>query len=219
VSVLDTYEQERRPNAEATVRLSERLGNTAFTTNPVRARVRDLIVRAILAIRPGRRWLEQMRYRPATQLSCGLVVTGPDRAGSLLEQPVVFDVGAHRAAPLDEVLGRGWSLVGVDTDEAAWAGTLATALVDLCPRLVSVGLDDVSPPLVPGRSSVSDYDGRLQLVFGPSRGHFLLIRPDRVIAAEFAASETAGVAAAVANWQADRVPAEPRPPATTALST
>jgi 3-(3-hydroxy-phenyl)propionate hydroxylase len=220
-SVLNTYEQERRRNVEATVRLSERLGTTAFTTNPRRARLRDVIVRAILAVRPGRRWLEEMRYRPSTQLMTGLLISGDDhdRVGSLLEQPVVFDVGAHRAAPLDQVLGRGWSLLGVDTDEAGWAATLATPLVDLRPRLVSVGLDDISPPLVPGRSSVADYDGRLQSVFGSSRGRFLLVRPDRVIAAEFAAGRTAAVAAAVATWQADRVPAQPRPPATPSLST
>jgi 3-(3-hydroxy-phenyl)propionate hydroxylase len=220
-SVLDTYEQERRPNAEATVRLSERLGNTVFTTNPRRARLRDVIVRATLAVGPGRRWLEEMRYRPATQLTHGFVVSGPDgdRVGSLLEQPVVFDVGAHRAVKLDEVLGRGWSLLGVDTDEVAWAAILATTLVDLQPRLVSVGLDDVSPPLTPGRSSIADFDGRLQTVFGASRGRFLIVRPDRVIAAEFAPNRTAAVAGVVAKWQADRAPAESRPPATTTLAT
>jgi 3-(3-hydroxy-phenyl)propionate hydroxylase len=217
-SVLDTYEQERRPNAEATVKLSERLGNTAFTTNPRHARLRDVLVRTTLAIGPGRRWLEEMRYRPSTQLTNGLVITGPDRVGSLLEQPVVFDVAAHRAAPLDQVLGRGWSLVGVDTGDAAWAAAVATPLVDLHPRLVSVGLDDVSPPLIPGRGAISDYDGRLQAVFAVSRGHFLLIRPDRVIAAEFAPGQTGDVAAAIATWQADRTPAQPRPPATNALS-
>jgi 3-(3-hydroxy-phenyl)propionate hydroxylase len=218
-SGLDTYEQERRPNVEATVRLSERLGNTAFTTNPRHARLRDVIVRTTLATRPGRRWLEEMRYRPTTQLRDGLVITGPDRVGSLLEQPVVFDVGAHRAANLDQVLGRGWSLLGVDTAEAAWGATLATPLVKLQPRRVSVGLDDVSPPLVASRSSIADYDGRLQTVFGGSRGHFLLVRPDRVIAAEFAPSQTAAVAAAVARWQPDRVPADPPPAAINALST
>ncbi len=217
-SVLDTYEQERRPNAEATVRLSERLGNTAFTTNPFRARLRDLIVRAVLAIGPGRRWLEEMRYRPTTRITRGLLVAGSDRVGSLLEQPVVFDVGAHRAAQLDQVLGRGWSLLGVDTDQAAWAVALASPLVNLRPRAVSVGLDDVSPQLVPGRSSIADYDGRLQTVFGSSRGHFLLVRPDRVIAAEFAASQTAAVAAVVATWQADSVEPEPAP-APNALAT
>jgi 3-(3-hydroxy-phenyl)propionate hydroxylase len=217
-SALDTYEQERRPNAEATVKLSERLGNTAFTTNPRHAGLRDVIVRTTLAIGPGRRWLEQMRYRPTTQLTTGLVVSGPDRVGSLLEQPTVFDVGAHRAAPLDEVLGRGWSLVGVDTDDPAWAVALATPLVDLHPRLVCVGLDDVSPPLIPGRRAISDYDGRLQSVFAFSRGHFLLIRPDRVIAAEFAPGQTADVAAAVAKWQTGRVPAHARSSATNALS-
>jgi 3-(3-hydroxy-phenyl)propionate hydroxylase len=138
--------------------------------------------------------------------------------GSLLEQPVVFDVAAHRATPLDQVLGRGWSLVGVDTDEAAWAAAVATPLVDLDPRLVSVGLDDVSPPLIPGRRAISDYDGRLQAVFAFSRGQFLLIRPDRVIAAEFAPGQTAEIAAAIAKWQTSRVPAQPGSSATNALS-
>jgi 3-(3-hydroxy-phenyl)propionate hydroxylase len=85
--------------------------------------------------------------------------------------------------------------------------------------LVSVGLDDVSPPLTPGRSSIADFDGRLQTVFGASRGRFLIVRPDRVIAAEFAPNRTAAVAGVVAKWQADRAPAESRPPATTTLAT
>jgi 3-(3-hydroxy-phenyl)propionate hydroxylase len=43
--LLDTYEVERRPHAEAMVRFSQRLGAVMMTTDPVRAALRDVLVR------------------------------------------------------------------------------------------------------------------------------------------------------------------------------
>ncbi len=199
--VLDTYEAERRPNAEATVRLSEWLGRVAFTTSRVRASLRDRAVRAALRSGRGRRYLEEMRYRPHARLAAGLLLGGSDRVGTQLEQPRAFDVGAYRQVLLDEVLGTGWSLLGVDVTPDAWAGCDLPAFGRLSPRRVDVGLDDRAPVPGAGRQAINDLDGRVQEQFAPARGRFLLVRPDRVVAAEFLPADTGAMADALAAWQ------------------
>ena len=63
-SLLETYEAERRPYAEAIVRLSVRLGRIMMTTNPLRATIRDVLFAAANRWPRARRYLAEMRFRP-----------------------------------------------------------------------------------------------------------------------------------------------------------
>lgn len=168
---LDTYEQERRPHAEATVRLSERLGRIVMTTNHRFAARRDAFLQAALSTPATKDYLEHMRYRPPHVYRTGLLVSDEDGlAGRAIGQPRAFDTVAGRVRPLDDVLGTGWALLAVDVppDEAKEADVYVT-------------LDDRLPRA--GQRTLIDVDGGLDREFTPYRGRFVLVRPDRFVAA------------------------------------
>ncbi|GIJ56937.1 bifunctional 3-(3-hydroxy-phenyl)propionate/3-hydroxycinnamic acid hydroxylase [Virgisporangium aurantiacum] len=184
-TLLDSYETERRPHAEAMVALSVRLGEVVMTTSRRRAAVRDLAVRLAMRVPPARRFLEQMRYWPVGRFRDGYLVaapTGPGRGfvGAPLPQPLVLLPGSHRPTRLDRVLGDGGALLGIDVDDKAWS------TVDGQDHArVAVVLDDRRPAEHADRVTVADTDGALQQQFAALRGHFVLVRPDRVVAAVF----------------------------------
>ncbi|MFC7547529.1 bifunctional 3-(3-hydroxy-phenyl)propionate/3-hydroxycinnamic acid hydroxylase [Plantactinospora sp. GCM10030261] len=231
--LLDTYEIERRPHAEAVVALSVRLGEIVMTTSRSRARLRDLLVKAALRVPAGRRYLEEMRYRPTTRYRKGYLVAcrdGPGRnvVGTAIPQPDVMMAGSHRRVRLDDVLGTGVALVGVGVPADAWAAVGAVPIaVDNAQTSAGVGreiswtelrkvdfmLDDRQPRADDGRLAVADIDGSLQTFCQPLRGHFLLLRPDRVVAAVTAPHEAAAVFAALGRRWANREQAVPPSPA------
>lgn len=209
-ALLDTYDTERRPNARATIRLSVRLGQVVMTTSRRRARLRDLLVGAAVHSRPGRQYFSEMRYRPSAHLRAGAVVRlGPgnyeDLAGRLLPQPRVLNGHGHQLTRLDDVLTAGWSILGISVTDADWAAVDHACLPD--GTRVDVALEDRAPRERQGRAAIADADGQLDAVFGDVTGHFVLVRPDRVVAAVFAATRAAEVAASLRRYLS--VPAVP----------
>ncbi|GAA3901777.1 bifunctional 3-(3-hydroxy-phenyl)propionate/3-hydroxycinnamic acid hydroxylase [Streptomyces lacrimifluminis] len=196
-ALLDTYDTERRPHARAVIDLSVRLGRIVMTTSRRRARLRDLLVRTAMRTPPGRRYLTEMRYRPDTRVRSGAVVrlAGPHQSlvGTPLRQPRVLRAPRHEVTRLDDVLGRGWSLLGIGVTEDDWAtvtvrpGLPKATLVDVC-------LDDRAPRDHVGRTGIADADGRLDALFAGLAGHFVLVRPDRLVAAVFSPDRAESVA-------------------------
>lgn len=193
VRLLDTYESERRPHAEATVAFSERLGDVVMTTQRPRALLRDLVVRALLAVPAGRRYLTQMRFRPVARLGDGLVEAGDATGlvGRQIPQPWVVKAPELHSDRLDAVLGRGMALLGVDVTAADWAAIGA----DWSRIGVDVALADTLPPAATGRRAIADLDGRLEAALGAFSGRFVLVRPDRYVAAVFSAAEVGRITA------------------------
>ncbi|MEV4312417.1 FAD-dependent monooxygenase [Actinocrispum sp. NPDC049592] len=178
-SALDSYETERRPHAEATVRLSEKLGRVVMTTNAAFAARRDRLIDRALGTPAGRGYLEEMRYRPPQHYRSGLVTDG---GGAVVGQPRVFDTGQHRTTMFDDAVGEGWALLGVDVELADYPA--ATALTQsLSPSVVHVATEDRLPARA-GRAFV-DVDGGLDTEFAGYRGRFVLLRPDRFVAASW----------------------------------
>nr|WP_051807492.1 bifunctional 3-(3-hydroxy-phenyl)propionate/3-hydroxycinnamic acid hydroxylase [Actinoplanes subtropicus] len=198
-TLLDTYDAERRPHARAMIDLSVRLGRIVMTTDRRRAWLRDLAVRGAMRTRRGRRYFTEMRFRPRTPISSGAVVRLDGRAhllvGTLLPQPRVLFGPELTPARLDDVLGARWSLLGVDVADDGW---LAAGLAGL-PEVVEVdvALDDRAPRRRAGRAGVADADGRLQALFGDLAGQFLLVRPDRLVAAVFPPAQAERIGAAL----------------------
>lgn len=203
-ALLDTYETERRPHVEATVALSVRLGDVVMTSSPARALLRDLVVRAALAVPLSRRYLTEMRYRPRPVRTGGLLL-GHERdpasqlVGLAVPQARVLDACTHQVVRLDDVLGLTTALVGVDVDEQDWESA-AAAVSALSPVHVDVVLDDRSPRRHPGRASIADVEGCLEDHLQSARGRFVLVRPDRVVAAVFAPADAPAVAAHLAAY-------------------
>lgn len=198
--LLDTYESERRPHAQAMIDLSVRLGRVVMTTDRRRALVRDGLVGVAMRTRWGRRYFGEMRYRPRTHVQSGVVVqlshAGDERlVGLPLPQPQVLHGRAHQLTRLDEVLGNGWSTLGVDVTEAQWAEAAATGLVTGVE--VDVVLDDRAARDGTARVAIADADGRLDALVADLRGRFVLVRPDRVVAATFLPDRAGQVARAL----------------------
>jgi 3-(3-hydroxy-phenyl)propionate hydroxylase len=183
-SLLDSYEVERRPHAEATVRLSVRLGRIVMTNSRRRADLRDRLVRVAMVCPPARRYLTQMRYRPASRISAGFLIRTKDQplVGAVLEQPGVLLGDGHSVALLDKALGNGFAVLGVAVSDQDWdrAGALSAAVHG---REIDVSLDDRLPEPRAGRAAVGDLDGRLDTVLRRYRGSFVVVRPDRYVCA------------------------------------
>ncbi|MER5836384.1 bifunctional 3-(3-hydroxy-phenyl)propionate/3-hydroxycinnamic acid hydroxylase [Streptomyces sp. NPDC002130] len=186
-TLLDTYDTERRPHARAVIDLSVRLGRIVMATSRPRAALRDLLIRTAMYTPPGRRYLTEMRYRPDTRVTSGAVVgtDGPGRGlvGTMLPQPRVLRGQDHHVIRLDDVLGQGWSLLGVGVTDADWTAVARTGLPDAVS--VDVFLDDRAPRDRAGRAGIADADGQLDALFTGLAGHFVLVRPDRLVAAVF----------------------------------
>lgn len=208
-ALLDSYEVERKPHAAATVHLSERLGTVVMTRSRWTARTRDATVR-LLKLFPGtRHYLEAMRFRPVARYREGFVhVAGHDTlrdlVGVQLPQPRVY-TGDYELVRLDDALGPGFSLLGVDVAEAAWAG-LDPGLERLAPSRIELALGDRMPRAAQGRRACTDADGQLESFFRAMSGHFVLVRPDRFIAAIFTAAESGRVMGELATFLGARPP-------------
>lgn len=204
-TALATYEAERRPHATASMRLSERLGRVVMTTDRRVALSRDRIIRAAMSTPEGRTYLQEMHYRPVPDLARGLCAPdhadlGPAAAGRVLGQPRVFDATRRRVTMLDTVLGRGWALLGVAVDPAAWQA-VPPAVRALAPVEIDVGLDHRLPAAAAGRNAVADVDGALTRETEPLRGRFVLVRPDRFVAATWLPHDAGRVLAALTAHQ------------------
>ncbi|WP_431878927.1 bifunctional 3-(3-hydroxy-phenyl)propionate/3-hydroxycinnamic acid hydroxylase [Amycolatopsis sacchari] len=178
-SALDTYELERRPHAEATVRLSERLGRIVMSTDARWAARRDAYFTTILRDPAKRAFFEEMRYRPPHTYRTGLLVPP---AGTMIGQPRVFDTATSSIRLLDDALGTGWALLAVGTS-AADLDDAAKALGHLAPSTARIAVDNRLP--AGGGRLLVDVDGRLDQEFTPHRGRIVLLRPDHFIAASW----------------------------------
>ncbi|WP_329351925.1 bifunctional 3-(3-hydroxy-phenyl)propionate/3-hydroxycinnamic acid hydroxylase [Streptomyces sp. NBC_01261] len=214
-ALLDTYDSERRPHAQAVINLSVRLGLIVMTTSRLRAHLRDLLVRIAMHTPWGRRYLTEMRYRPNIRIRSGAVAPLDGQAqspiGRALPQPRVLHGPHHRVTWLDDVLGRGWSLLGVGLTDADWAAAARAGLP--AGTRVDVVLNDRAPRDHPGRTGIADADGRLDAAFGGLDGRFVLVRPDRLIAAVFEPDQSDRVSHSLGRF-APRPSADPCVPPT-----
>ena len=123
--LLATYEQERRPGAEAAIEMSIELGKVICVPDPAEAAARD---EAMAAAVTGE--VAEVPGHPA--LAAGLILGGSPLAGERFPQ---CEVGGR---PFDDVHGPGWRLVTVDGPDTVdpgsveWFGSCAPVI--LCER-------------------------------------------------------------------------------------
>ncbi|WP_232006969.1 bifunctional 3-(3-hydroxy-phenyl)propionate/3-hydroxycinnamic acid hydroxylase [Mycobacterium sp. 1245805.9] len=202
--VLDSYERERRPHAAATVRLSEQLGRIVMTTSKRMAQRRDSLVRMAVGTSEGRNYLEHMRYRPLQHYTEGLVI-GADRAdlvGVPIGQPLVFDSAAHRLGRLDDILGDGWAILAVDLLDDKWCG-LDDVIRAFDVTTAAVTTRDTLPHST--RRVLIDVDRGLQRELSDYTGRFVLLRPDRFVAAAWLPPASPEICAQLLRWSAHNV--------------
>jgi 3-(3-hydroxy-phenyl)propionate hydroxylase len=205
--ILDSYTEERRPHAGATVASSARLGRVVMSTSRRLAEFRDRRVRDALGTESGRNFFENMRYRPANRFVRGLLVPGPG-VGAPIAQPWVFDMRAATIQPMDVACGDGWSVIGVDVPTEQWTRVDAIRVVTDAQAVHAV-LGEELPRRLVGVGLIADVDGSLARELAPFTGHFLLVRPDRVVAAVFGVNETDTIRSAIAPWFTVQEAADP----------
>ncbi|MFC9502776.1 bifunctional 3-(3-hydroxy-phenyl)propionate/3-hydroxycinnamic acid hydroxylase [Streptomyces sp. NPDC057002] len=198
-SLLDTYEAERRPHATAMVRYSERLGDIVMTTDRRRALLRDIAARTLLRTAPGRRYLTEMKFRPRARHQAGLIVGTHPLTGTQMPQPRVLVPPSLHPQLLDDMLGKSYALLGINVPDAAWRRFDGPRWPDgkLAIKRIDVLLDDRLPPADGTREAVADADGRLEEALASARNRFVLVKPDRYIAAVMGPDDIPAVAAAL----------------------
>jgi 3-(3-hydroxy-phenyl)propionate hydroxylase len=184
--LLDTYESERRPHAEASTKLSVRLGRVMMSQNTSFAWIRDLTIRAGSRIPAVHRFIRENRFKPVATYGVGAAVLGANGhdslVGRMFPQPKVLRSDGSRP-PLDDVLGQGYALLAVAPARQAFRPPTHQIWTALGARLVELILDDRAPRAGGDEVEVvADIDGGLTRLLDAYRGQVLLIRPDRFVA-------------------------------------
>ncbi len=181
VDVLDGYTTERKPHVAWYIQFSVEIGKVICVTDPAEAAERD-----------ERLIAEHQRQRAIGPISPHDAVLGPgawvddDR---LAGRPSVHGRVAHRGAigRLDDVVGRGWTLLSAAGSPAPLTAAQQALLTDIGGTAVTVG------PAGSG-ADVVDVEGTYTGWMARNGVAHLLVRPDFYVAAT--AADGAGIQAA-----------------------
>lgn len=202
--LLDTYQLERRRHGVRMMKISRRTGAVVMAVGGVRAGIRDALFRAVGVIPAVHDYLARMRFITPPDYRNGVAVPPSRRVdrrlaswvGFALAQPNV--VGSDgRTSLLDEHLGDGWALLRLD------GGPIAAAAAGTDPYWAALGARRVRLTRAPSdagdagaEESFVDADGVLaiDLLATP---HWVVVRPDRYVAAVFTAESEASVISAL----------------------
>jgi 3-(3-hydroxy-phenyl)propionate hydroxylase len=196
-SLLRSYETERSAHDRDSVKLAVRLGWLMMPGSRPAAALSQGLLRLVGRVPAVRRFVRGGGPRPDIHYRSGFV-WGGRRAlrGRAFPQPEVEDWKGRRRK-LDEVLGSGFALVGfgvipehcVSLEDRAFWQRLGTRFVRVLP---------------PGHAceregDVRDLDGALRgRRWSRTRGRCVLVRPDRVVAAD---AMGAGIASALRHFE------------------
>jgi 3-(3-hydroxy-phenyl)propionate hydroxylase len=117
--ILETYDQERRPHAVKMIRLAKFMGQLVMPRDHVRAVLIHGAMALLRRIPPARTYFEELGIKPENAFAEGLFVRGGrgGRRGAWFPQSTVpSDAGAVQRS--DDLLGPGFSLVGLGVDPA-----------------------------------------------------------------------------------------------------
>jgi len=183
-AILATYHDERHPQVAETIKIATAQGKLRHATSIPLAAARDLLLGAAMLVPALRRYVAEMRYIPKPALRTGIVVDagGEGSVGRVLPNPFVRHAAGRRR--LDDAAGAGWLLLGVeDAFGVAPAPADASAIDDLAARRFTIRRaasalaerDDATVLIVD--------DERFAEVFAAHGGAWLVVRPDRIVAA------------------------------------
>lgn len=200
-SALDSYESERRDHAWALIKLALNLGVVMAPASTLRAKLITSTFRVIGLIPPLRDYFLQMKFKPKPRFTQGLVLShgkaGNLRAGTMLPQPTLFDAQGS-ARLLDEYIGSGFALIQYGDLRSQRMDQLQHPLWDHLEarRIVIIPQHASLPPPLAGLMIVHDRNGELSALFAEANT-FLLLRPDRYVAALFDQAQESATAQAL----------------------
>ncbi|MFM8770070.1 MAG: bifunctional 3-(3-hydroxy-phenyl)propionate/3-hydroxycinnamic acid hydroxylase [Rubrivivax sp.] len=213
---LVSYHDERQHHARAMIELADLFGAALSVTNPLLAWLRDRFMLAVKGLPSVRDYVLQMKFKPMPRITRGVILKAhntrlDDRVGRLFVQPPVECLDGS-VAKLDDVLGPGFALLTWQQDLLTpLPPALRDDLLRLRCRCVAAArsrsLQALQLKAVPPADAtlIEDVENGLHLWFSASGADWVLIRPDRVVAA-LGTGETLArdLAAFCAQWLAPR---------------
>ncbi|WP_316575027.1 bifunctional 3-(3-hydroxy-phenyl)propionate/3-hydroxycinnamic acid hydroxylase [Nocardia canadensis] len=184
--ILETYEAERRPHADAITKMSVRAGRLVTLRSRSAATIRDATGGALVRIPPFRERVRQGRWRPPARYRRGLLLgstSSRSSVGRLFPQPLVrtFSGTQHR---LDDIAGSGWRIIGWEADPREALSEFGRHIADDVLHATFVTL--ISPGQRPihgdaAREILEDLDEGARPYF--KRQPFVVLRPDHYVCA------------------------------------
>ena len=221
-ALIDTYESERKPHAKEMIDVSVRMKEFVSQANPVKAMLRNVVIRTLLKTPKVGTYIREARFKPPPAYSdgayLGLARTRRNSAeGRPVPQPQVRTYEGRREL-LDDVLGEDFALLGYGVDPRAGLaeedlaglaalGTRFVTLYDYGGRPQDNKGVGLSAPA--GLVEVEDLSGDAVAWLhdtGAKPGYVALIRPDKFVYALTSAGRTkAAVAHALRAMRTGRV--------------
>lgn len=193
VSVLQSYDQERRPHAKKIIKLAKFLGNLVMPQSRTKAFFVHGLMGLMRLLPQTRAYFEDLKIKPDNTFDEGLFYrTRGGRkllAGSSFPQGWVRPAWTGRPTLSDEVLGDAWAVIGFGSDPAAacdatllrqWQG-LGGKVWQWCQRAQALHLGPVQ-----ARVECLDETFLPRVV---PMGWSCIVRPDRCVYAEGPISE------------------------------
>ncbi|KVH40873.1 bifunctional 3-(3-hydroxy-phenyl)propionate/3-hydroxycinnamic acid hydroxylase [Burkholderia cepacia] len=204
-ALLDTYQSERHAHAKAMINTSVLLKNVVSARSPFATLLRDASLSLIRTVPPLRRWFQEGGFKPMPVYRKNAYLGLPRRRrngpeGALIPQPEVRLFNGDRKK-LDDLLGHGFSLIGLNVDPLRYLNEASLAtMVALSTSTVTMypyggrpqGLDGVDRDNSTGVVEVEDVGGDMIAWFnkaGFGTEAVAVLRPDRFAFAVIAPSE------------------------------
>jgi 3-(3-hydroxy-phenyl)propionate hydroxylase len=185
--LLDTYESERRPHIEEMARVSTLLGHIFMARDPRIAFARDNLLLLLHRIPRVRRFIRDFEFKPLPAVERGFMTGGKRRSrsapeGTMFLQPEVVDTAGRRVL-LDELLGQGFAVIGMDIDPRAATPRGAHQFWDrLGTTFLQIRRAQGRPQArSDGQLEAVDVDGKLEAWFTRAGARLAVVRPDRFV--------------------------------------
>lgn len=164
INILDNYQNERLPHVKAMTAFAIRLGQAVMPTSRLKAGIRDFVLSTLTRIPALRQFIDQGGLIPRPRLPVDSVRGRHKQSGHMLVQPLVIQSDGTKTL-LDDLIGSGWAVIGVDVDPKIGLHQQDAAL---CQKLNAsfTRIDSKSAPAVAAQVGC---------------GQIALIRPDRYI--------------------------------------
>lgn len=194
--LLETYEQERRKHAWEMIQLAQRMGKVMMPRSFWSAVGLQAAFRVLSLVPPARTYFAEMKYKPKPRFAAGFLAAGKKDDGArlvgrLLPQPEVR--AADRTALLDEFLGDHFALVSFpQTPPDLFKGLPAALWPPLQLKRVAIRGAGEGSPTPDGVVKVCDFSGDFSRAVKDYSPGFVLIRPDRYVAAFLPAGNLEG---------------------------
>lgn len=192
---LQSYHTERHAHTQAMIDLADLFGSVLSQKNRFIAWMRDRLFLSIKNIPRVRDYVLQMKFKPMPRFSEGVVLNSGDSrrdelVGRMFIQPKV-EVVSGQPQMLDDVFGPGFVLLSWRCDPLAKAPPQLLDELDRlgCRRLVGVRArssakeNHAAAPSDDRSTRVQDTENALHFWFQEKQVDWVLIRPDRFVAA------------------------------------